>query len=132
MEISDKIYSETAEFESGVLISSKIIERYDFFIYAYTLMSNHIHLLVEAGDTPLSKIMQGFLQSCTQYYNRKYKIVGHLFQSRYKAILCDKDVYLLQLLRYIHMNPVRAKIVESPSDYLWSSHRVLNKMLLMR
>jgi hypothetical protein len=87
-------------------------------------MSNHIHLLLETGDTPLSKIMQGFLQSYTQYYNRKYKTVGHLFQSRYKAILCDKDAYLLQRLRYIHLNPVRAKIVENPSDYLWSSHRV--------
>ena len=99
-------------------------ERYEFFIYAYTLMSNHIHLLIETGNTSLSKIMQGFLQSYTQYYNRKYNTVGHLFQSRYKAILCDKDAYLLQLVRYIHLNPVRAKIVENSSDYLWSSHRV--------
>lgn len=99
-------------------------KRYNFILYAYTLMNNHIHLLIETEETPLSKIMQGLLQSHAQWHNRKYKTVGHLFQGRYKAILCDRDEYLLVLVRYIHLNPVRAGIVKDPADYRWSSHRV--------
>ena len=72
--------------------------------------SNHVHLLIETQKTPLSKILQGINQSYTMYFNRKCKTVGHLFQGRYKAILCDRDEYLLALVKYIHDNPVRAKI----------------------
>jgi putative transposase len=97
--------------------------RYRFIVYAYALMENHIHLLVETGDVPLSKIMQGLLQSHTQWHNKKYRIVGHLFQGRYKAILCDKDAYLIALICYIHVNPVRAGLVEDPAYFPWSSHR---------
>ena len=67
--------------------------------------------------------MQGLQQSYTLYFNRKYTLVGHLFQGRYKDILCDRDAYLLELVRYIHLNPVRSKIVDSPGNYAWSSHR---------
>ena len=95
---------------------------YHYYLYSYVLMSNHIHLLLEIRDTPLSKIMQGINQRYTMYFNRKYKTVGHLFQGRYKAILCDRDAYLLSLIKYIHLNPVRAKIVENISQYQWSSH----------
>lgn len=99
-------------------------ERYGFILYAYTLMNNHIHLLIETGKVPLSRIIQGLLQSHTQWYNGKYRTVGHLFQGRYKAILCDKNNYLLNLIRYIHLNPVRAGLVKDPADYKWSSHRI--------
>jgi putative transposase len=85
-------------------------------------MKNHLHLLIEIQETPLSKILQGINQSYTTYFNRKYKTVGHLFQGRYKAILCDRDEYLLSLVKYIHFNPVRAKIVKTPDEYQWSSH----------
>jgi hypothetical protein len=85
-------------------------------------MKNHVHLLVETRDTPLSKILQGINQTYTLYFNRKYKTVGHLFQGRYKAILCDKDKYLLTLLKYIHENPLRSKTVKDLSAHLWSSH----------
>ncbi len=97
--------------------------RYRFIVYAYALMENHIHLLIETGDVPLSKIMQGLLQSHTQWHNKKYRIVGHLFQGRYKAILCDKDAYLIALICYIHVNAVRAGLVEDPAYFPWSSHR---------
>lgn len=96
--------------------------RYGFHVYAYVLMSNHVHLLLEVGKTPLAKAMQGLQQSYTLYFNRKYKLVGHLFQGRYKDILCDRDAYLLELVRYIHLNPVRSKIVDTPGNYTWSSH----------
>lgn len=97
--------------------------RYKYFLYAYVLMSNHVHLLIEAQKTPLSKILQGINQSYTAYFNRRYKTSGHLFQGRYKAILCDRDEYLLSLVKYIHLNPVRAMIVKTPDEYRWSSHQ---------
>lgn len=97
-------------------------ERYKYRIYAFALMPNHVHLLIETGETPLSTVMQGIQQSYTQYYNTKYKQVGHVFQGRYRALLCDKDKYLLELIRYIHLNPVRAKIVEDIKTYTWTGH----------
>jgi putative transposase len=99
-------------------------ERYLFKCYAYSLMPNHIHLLIEEGDITLSKIMQGINQSYTQYFNTKYEKVGHLFQGRYKPILVDKERYLLVVVRYIHLNPVRALLVKRPEDYIWSSHHL--------
>ncbi|MBI5212130.1 MAG: transposase [Nitrospirae bacterium] len=100
---------------------AKYKEKYGFALYAYVLMSNHVHLLIETGKVPLSKILQGINQSYTMYYNKRYRTAGHLFQGRYKAILCDKDEYLLALLKYIHFNPMRAKIA-APGEYKWSSH----------
>jgi putative transposase len=97
-------------------------DRYGFHLYAYALMRNHVHLLLEVGEIPLSRIMQSLLFRYTQYFNRWHGEVGHLFQGRYKAILCDKDAYLLELVRYIHLNPVRAKVVKEPEDYVWTGH----------
>jgi putative transposase len=91
-------------------------------IYAYCLMPNHVHLLLETGAAPLAKFMQGLQQSYTQYFNRSYRKVGHLFQGRYKAIICDKDRYLLALVRYIHLNAVRAGLAKRPERYPHSGH----------
>lgn len=98
-------------------------KKYRVTVYAFILMSNHVHLLVETKDAPLSKFMQGLQFTYTQYYNRKYSKVGHLFQGRYKAILCDRDAYLLELVRYLHLNPARMKRSVDPWKYQWSSHR---------
>ncbi len=92
-------------------------------IYAYCLMPNHVHLLVETGNTPLARFMQGVQQSYTQYFNLRYRKVGHLFQGRYKAIICERDKYLLALVRYIHLNGVRAKLTGRPEQYVYSGHR---------
>jgi REP element-mobilizing transposase RayT len=94
-----------------------------FILYAYVLMANHIHLLIETRDTPISKIMQLINLTYTQYFNKKYNKVGHLFQGRYKSFLCDRDEYLLSLVRYIHLNPVRANLVKGPGEFRWSSHK---------
>ena len=94
-----------------------------FYLYAYCLMPNHVHLLIEMQDDPISRIMQRVLTSYSQYHNRKYKKIGHLFQARYKAILCQTDRYLGELVRYIHLNPVRARMVKRPEDYEYSGHR---------
>lgn len=96
--------------------------RYPLHLYAYSLMKNHFHLLLEVEGAPLSKIMQSLLFRYTRYFNKRYGKVGHLFQGRYKAILCDKDTYLLELVRYIHLNPIRAKVVRDPEKYPWTSH----------
>jgi len=96
--------------------------RFPFRLYAYALMKNHLHLLIEVEEIPLSRIIQSLLFGYARYFNRRYGEVGHLFQGRYKAILCDKDAYLLELVRYIHLNPVRAKIVRGPEDYVWTGH----------
>lgn len=94
------------------------------FLYAYCLMPNHVHLLVQTGETPLARFMQGVQQTYTQYFNREHGKVGHAFQGRYKAIVCDKEVYLFTLIRYIHLNPVRAGLVKRPEQYPYSGHGV--------
>ena len=97
-------------------------QRYGFRVYAYVLMSNHVHLLIQTGEAALSRIMQGLQLKYTRYYNSKYKKVGHLFQGRYKAILCDRQAYLLELVRYLHLNPGRMRRPIDPGEYPWSSH----------
>jgi putative transposase len=86
-------------------------------------MSNHYHLIIETPERNLSKVMHYINGSYTSYFNRKRNRTGHLFQGRYKAILVDVDGYLLELSRYIHLNPVRAEIVERPESYPYSSYR---------
>lgn len=97
-------------------------KRFPFRLYAYALLKNHLHLLIEVEKTSLSRIMQSLLFAYASYFNRRHGEVGHLFQGRHKAILCDKDAYLLELVRYIHLNPVRAGIVKRPEDYEWTGH----------
>jgi putative transposase len=117
-----KIFKDEEDYRQYLEIVSRYKDLYKFRLYAYVLMNNHVHLLIETGETPLSKILQGINQSYTCRFNRKYKTVGHLFQGRYKAILCDRDSYLHSLVKYIHLNPVRARVVKTPEEYEWSSH----------
>jgi REP element-mobilizing transposase RayT len=97
--------------------------RFGHRIHGFCLMNNHVHLAVQVGEEPLSKIMQNLSFRYTRWVNRKQKRIGHLFQGRYKAILVEHDSYLLELVRYIHLNPVRAKMVRQPGSYPWSGHR---------
>ena len=85
-------------------------------------MDNHYHLVIETLRPNLIKIMHGLNSGYTGYFNKKYKRSGHLFQGRYKAIIVDKENYLLELSRYVHLNPLRAKIINKPQDYKWSSY----------
>ena len=98
-------------------------KRYGVYLYAYCLMPNHVHLLAQTAEAPLSKFMQGVQQSYTQRFNRVHGESGHLFQGRYKAIVCDRDEYLATLVRYIHLNPVRAGLVDDLDGYPYSGHR---------
>jgi len=98
-------------------------QRYDALIHAYCMMANHYHLLLETPSGNLSQIMRHINGAYTSYFNVKRGRSGHLFQGRYKAILVDIDQYAKELSRYIHLNPVRAKIVETPEEYDWSSYQ---------
>jgi len=98
------------------------------FIYAWVLMDNHIHLLFRSGKHGISAVMRKLLTWYAQYYNRRHRRTGHLFENRYKSILCDEDAYLLVLVRYIHLNPVRANIIttiKALDHYPWSGHSVI-------
>ena len=98
------------------------INRFGYRVHAFCLMSNHIHLAIQVGDIPLSKIMQNISFRYTRLINARLKRVGHLFQGRYKAILIESDRYLKELIRYIHLNPIKARIAKNLDDYEWSSH----------
>lgn len=98
-------------------------DRFRFRLYAYCLMSNHVHLALETGPVYLSRIVLALHGSYAQAFNQRHERVGHLFQGRYKAFLVQKTSYLLALLRYIHHNPVKAGLVSEPQHYRWSSDR---------
>lgn len=97
--------------------------RFQYRVHAFCFMTNHIHLVVQVGSIPLSRGMQNLSFRYTRWINWRGKRTGHLFQGRYKALLIDGDSYLLELVRYIHLNPVRAGMVKSAEEHLWSSHR---------
>src|SRR5580693_5795855 len=118
-----KVFRTSADYErfTGIMHAQK--SKLPFYLYAYCLMPNHIHLLIERRDDSVSKIMQRVLTAYSQYHNRKYNKIGHVFQGRYKSILCQTDEYLGELVRYIHLNPVRARMVRQAEDYEYSGHR---------
>ena len=94
-------------------------------IYAWVLMSNHVHILFKSGKKGISAVMRKLLTWYAVYYNRRHRRSGHLFENRYKSILCEEDRYLLALIRYIHLNPLRAgmvKTLEELDGYAWSGH----------
>ncbi|MFH1846882.1 MAG: transposase [Candidatus Omnitrophota bacterium] len=102
---------------------TQVKDKFKTTIHVYNLMTNHYHLEIETPEGNLSKVMQYINSSYTLYYNTKRRKKGHLFQGRYKAILVEKNEYMKELSRYIHLNPIKAKMVERPEEYEWSSYR---------
>jgi len=98
-------------------------EEFNVLLYAYVLMPNHLHLLLETPSGNIADFMRSLNTCYTMRFNRRNSRVGHVFQGRYKSFIVDKDNYLLELSRYIHLNPVRAGIVKDPEDYPWSSYQ---------
>jgi putative transposase len=94
-------------------------------VYAWVLMTNHVHILFKSGKQGISAVMRKQLTWYAQYYNYRHRRSGHLFENRYKSVLCDEDNYLLALIRYIHLNPLRAGLVKTPEEldrYPWCGH----------
>ena len=105
-----------------VEILAGVVERFAWLLYAYCLMDNHYHLMVETPEPNLSRGMRQLNGVYTQRFNRAHDRIGHLFQGRYKAILVEKEGHLLELCRYVVLNPVRAGIVGAARDWRWSSY----------
>ena len=103
-------------------------KKYKFMLYGYCLMPNHVHIIGEvSGDGKnLSKFMHALNMTYAGYFNDKYEKVGHLWQGRFKSRVIVKDKYLIDCINYVELNPVRAELVESPHEYMWSSYRERN------
>lgn len=107
---------------------SELAEKEAWVIYAWSLMPNHFHLLVRTGKQPLSRNMRSIMSGYAGYYNRRHNRHGHLFQNRYKSIVCEEETYFLELVRYLHLNPLRSKIVPDISkleDYPYAGHSAI-------
>ena len=105
-----------------------ILEETQTQCYAWTLIPNHFHLLLRTGPTSLSTVMRRLMTGYAVTFNIRHRRSGHLFQNRYKSVVCEEDPYLLELIRYIHLNPLRAKLVEylkALDKYPWTGHSVL-------
>jgi putative transposase len=118
-----KIFFSQADFLKFLSYLTDAVHKYGTFLHAFVLMGNHYHLIVETPKANLSAFVHAVNSAYTTYFNRKRKRAGHLFQGRYKSILIEKDRYLLELSRYLHLNPVRAGITGKPEDYPHSSYR---------
>jgi len=99
--------------------------QFSYVLYCYVLMKNHFHLTIETpNSTPISKIMHFIMGSYAAYFNERHDHIGHLFQGRFKDIIVEREAYLLELSRYVHLNPVRAGLTLLPEDYKWSSYNI--------
>ena len=119
----NRIFSDDQDREIFLSTLDAVVTRYNWLCHAYCLMDNHYHLMVETPDANLSIGMRQLNGVYTQRYNRRHRKTGHLFEGRFKAILVQKDNYLLQLCRYVVLNPVGAGVVEKPEAWRWSSYQ---------
>lgn len=118
------IFREDSDYRWFLKTVEEIKRKTVFKVYTYVLMDNHYHMTIEATENHISGIMHYINSTYAIRFNKKYQREGHLFQGRFKSILVDKDSYLLELSRYIHLNPVKAGLVRRPENYNWSSYKV--------
>jgi REP element-mobilizing transposase RayT len=105
-----------------------ILEETQTQCYAWTLIPDHFHLLLQIGPTPLSKVMSRLMTGYAVSFNKRHRRSGHLFQNRYKSVVCEENPYLLELIRYIHLNPLREKLVKDLREldrYQWCGHSTI-------
>jgi len=119
----DPIFADKEDYYSFIDLLKDCCEMWNIRVVAYCLMGNHYHILVQTPDANLSRCMRHINGVYTQYFNRTHGLDGPLFRGRYKSILVDSDVYLLELIRYIHRNPIEAGMVDRVESYQWSSHK---------
>ena len=120
---AEKIFVNKEDCEAFIELLIESAEMWNVRIAAYCLLSNHYHILLQTPDANLSRLMRHVDGVYTQYFNRVHQSEGQLFRGRYKSILVDAESYLLQLVRYIHKNPLNAGLVNELWKYTWSSHR---------
>lgn len=118
-----RIYTSTADRQAFLATLSSVMNRSHWLCHAYCLMDNHYHLLIETPEANLSRGMRQLNGVYTQWFNRAHHRVGHLLQGRYKAVVVDKESHLLELCRYVVLNPVRAKMTKRAGQWPWSSYR---------
>ncbi|TVT49758.1 MAG: transposase [Denitromonas halophila] len=118
----EDIYRDDVDRDAWLAVFAQVCERFNWRCHAYCLMSNHYHVVVETPEANLSAGMRQLNGVFTQLFNRRHGLVGHLFQGRFKAILVEQDAYLLELSRYVVLNPVRAGMVAQAGDWPWSSY----------
>jgi len=119
----EAIFEDDSDRRMFLATLAQVVGRFNWVCHAWCLMDNHYHLLIETPDANLSRGMRQLNGVFTQTSNRRHRRVGHLFQGRFQAILVDSDAYLLELSRYVVLNPVRAGIINDPADWPWSSYR---------
>jgi REP element-mobilizing transposase RayT len=117
------IFLSDEDFSCLYLLLQEGTTRFRYRVHGFCCMTNHLHLILQVSDIPLSRVMQNLSFRYTQWINRRCNRRGHLFQGRFKALLVEADSYLLELVRYVHLNPVRCGMVRDPREYAWSSHR---------
>jgi len=123
-----EIFSDKTDYKNFLDRLGAIVAETTTSCYAWALLPNHFHLLLRTGSTPISTVMKRLLTGYAVTYNRRHRRFGHLFQNRYKSILCQDDPYLLELVRYIHLNPLRAKVVadyQTLGRHLYCGHGVM-------
>ena len=123
-----KIFLNDKDRESFLERLANILEETQTQCYAWALIPNHFHLLLRTGPTPLSKVMRRLMTGYAVTFNKRHKRAGHLFQNRYKSVVCEEDAYLLELIRYIHLNPLRAGLVKDLKEldkYPWTGHSAI-------
>lgn len=118
-----KIFQEDKDYEKLLKTLASLLHEGDWSIYAYCLMPNHYHFLVEEKKTPIAKLMRRLFTSYSLYFNKKYNKNGPLFQDRFKSKLVQKDDYFLVVSRYIHLNPYLSGLTNDPEEYVYSSIR---------
>lgn len=117
------IFKDEGDYGVYLEILEMVKKKYPFTLYSYCLMTNHVHLQLETIDYEIWNIMRDINRDYTKYFNKKYNFTGSLYDGRYKSELIENDKYNLQVSRYIHLNPVKAKMVNEPLEYEWSSYR---------
>ncbi|MBU3914406.1 transposase [bacterium] len=117
------VFTQVNDKKLFLTILAQVVERYNWLCHAYCLMDNHYHLLIETVDANLSAGMRQLNGVYTQAFNRNHQKVGHLFQGRFKSVHVERETHLLELCRYIVLNPVRANMISSPDKYTWSSYK---------
>lgn len=118
------IFIEDNDFIKFMSLLNETYHARNFFIYSYCLMHNHYHLMIEANNKGLSEVMQKVNWRYATYFNKKYKRTGVLFESRFKSILVQKNIYALTLAKYIHLNPIEAGLSKDLSEWTWSSYKI--------